>query len=271
MAFTLENLTIATNHIKSGIVPSVWYYYNEDNDLVTTANFFSCPRLTVGDIIYVTRDGNTNASPYRVSAKSTDGFTGTVVKIATEFIGANPVETSTAVTAFHDALSLYNDLSLLVTTAAAITDVYTAGITTDLITLATKTVTDNMLCTVTTTDTVPGGLATTTDYYTRDTNAAGTACKLSATLGGVAIDITAGAVGVQTLSGSVNNFTLADGAEGQRKYVKLKTDGTLDAVLIPDNLQDGTTITFGTANESVKLQFEDGSWQIIANDGGVVA
>ena len=35
MAFTLENLSIATNSIKAGVKPSFWTYYNEDNDAVS--------------------------------------------------------------------------------------------------------------------------------------------------------------------------------------------------------------------------------------------
>jgi uncharacterized phiE125 gp8 family phage protein len=42
---------------------------------------------------------------------------------------------------------------------------------------------------------LPGGLATSTDYYVRDANAAGTTFKLAATAGGSAIDLTSAGTG----------------------------------------------------------------------------
>lgn len=272
MAFNIENLSLCTNNVKAGTVPALWTYFNEANDVVTATSFFAIRgRFTVGDIVMVgPPGGNRVPEAYRVSALATDSEYATVIRIANSYVNAQTPETVTAVTAFHDPLSLNHDLSLLVTTAAAITDVYTAGITTDRITLATKTVCDHMLCTVTTTGAAPGGLAVLTDYYTRDTSVDGTNCKLAATIGGAAIDITDAGTGVQTLSGSVNNFTLADGVEGQRKLVKLKTDGTLDAQIVPANFQDGNVITFGTALEYANLVFAGGKWNIVETPGGVV-
>lgn len=271
MAFTLENLTIATNHIKAGVVPSLWIYYNENNDSVIAANYFQERRLTVGDIISVVRDDNTGSSLYRISAKSTDGTTATATALAGAYQYPAAPETVTAATNLYDTLSQDYELSLLVTTAASIDVVFTANATTDLITPASGTLIDNMIVQASTTGTLPAGLSISTNYYTVSTNTAGTACKLSASLGGAAINITDAGTGVHTLEVTENAFRLADGVEGQRKLVKFKTDGTLDARIICDNLLDGTTIVFGTANESVNLAFANSTWNIVANDGGTVA
>jgi hypothetical protein len=54
-------------------------------------------------------------------------------------------------------------------------------------------------------------------------------------------------------------LTLADGAEGQTKYIKMKTDGG-DGTLTPSNLANGTTLTFNDAGDSAHLMFLDGEW-----------
>jgi hypothetical protein len=56
--------------------------------------------------------------------------------------------------------------------------------------------------------------------------------------------------------------TLADGVAGQRKHIICDTyvgDGTLT----PDNLGNGTTITFGAAGENAELIFLEGAWYMI--------
>ena len=53
-------------------------------------------------------------------------------------------------------------------------------------------------------------------------------------------------------------LTLADWAEGQEKYIVMKTDWG-DGTLTPSNLGNGTTITFDN-NDSAHLLFVDGSW-----------
>lgn len=64
-------------------------------------------------------------------------------------------------------------------------------------------------------------------------------------------------------------LTLADGAEGQFKFIQMKTDGG-DGVLTPTNLRSGSTITFNDANDFVLLFFIDGEWSIITNSGATV-
>lgn len=65
-------------------------------------------------------------------------------------------------------------------------------------------------------------------------------------------------------------LTLADGQEGQHKFIKMNTDGG-DGTLTVANLQGGTTITFNDAGDFVELYFLDGKWNIIANSGCTVA
>ncbi len=65
-------------------------------------------------------------------------------------------------------------------------------------------------------------------------------------------------------------LTLADGTVGQRKVIKMKTDGG-DGTLTPTNFKDGTTITFNDVNDVVELMFFDSEWQLIANEGCTIA
>lgn len=65
-------------------------------------------------------------------------------------------------------------------------------------------------------------------------------------------------------------LTLAAGAEGQFKFIKLKTDGG-DGTLTVTNLQGGTTITFDDEGDFVHLFYQDAKWNILANSGCTVA
>lgn len=74
----------------------------------------------------------------------------------------------------------------------------------------------------------------------------------------------AGAVSVTNpitwiVSTGANALTLADGEEGQRKFIIMKTDGG-DATLTPTNLGNGTTITFDDVGDSADLLFTNGEW-----------
>lgn len=85
----------------------------------------------------------------------------------------------------------------------------------------------------------------------------------------------AGAINLTTYATLVvttgaNALTLAAGADGQKKFIKMKTDGG-DGTLTPNALQDGTTITFNDAGDFVELVYLDGKWNIIANSGATVA
>lgn len=85
----------------------------------------------------------------------------------------------------------------------------------------------------------------------------------------------AGAVNLTTyatllVTTAADALTLADGTEGQHKYIQLKTDGG-DGTLTPTNLRGGTTITFDDAGDFVLLYFIDGEWSILSNSGCTVA
>ena len=57
-------------------------------------------------------------------------------------------------------------------------------------------------------------------------------------------------------------MTLADGAEGQEKYVIMKTDGGT-GTLTPANLGNGTTLTFDDEGDSAHLKFTNGNWYFV--------
>lgn len=56
-----------------------------------------------------------------------------------------------------------------------------------------------------------------------------------------------------------NAITLADGVEGQVKYIVMKTDGG-DGTLTPTSLGNGTTITFNDVGDSATLYFTNSAW-----------
>jgi len=77
----------------------------------------------------------------------------------------------------------------------------------------------------------------------------------------------AGAVNVTTaitwvVTTGANALTLADGAEGQRKFIVMKTDGGT-GTLTPSHLGNGSTITFDDAGDCAGLLFTNGSWYMI--------
>jgi hypothetical protein len=85
----------------------------------------------------------------------------------------------------------------------------------------------------------------------------------------------AGAVNLTThttllVTTGANALTLAAGAEGQHKFIRMKTDGG-DGTLTVTNLQGGTTITFSDAGDFVQLFYTDSKWHIIVNSGCAVA
>ncbi len=59
-----------------------------------------------------------------------------------------------------------------------------------------------------------------------------------------------------------NAGTLADGWEGQEKFIVMKTDGG-DGTLTPANLYNGTTITFNDVGDSAHVLFTNGQWTFI--------
>lgn len=85
----------------------------------------------------------------------------------------------------------------------------------------------------------------------------------------------AGAVSLSTyatllVTTGANALTLAAGAEGQKKFIKMKTDGG-DGTLTPNALQGGTTITFNDAGDFVELLYLDAKWNVLTNSGATIA
>jgi hypothetical protein len=77
----------------------------------------------------------------------------------------------------------------------------------------------------------------------------------------------AGAVSLTTIktllvTTGADALTLADGVEGQFKFIKMKTHGG-NGTLTPSNLANGTTLTFDGAGDSAHLMFMDGEWVLM--------
>jgi hypothetical protein len=86
--------------------------------------------------------------------------------------------------------------------------------------------------------------------------------------GAGAVDVTSAITWVVTTG--ANALTLADGVEGQTKYIVMKTDGG-DGTLTPSNFAQGTTITFNDVGDSAQLLFTNASWHIVGSYGVTVA
>ncbi len=93
--------------------------------------------------------------------------------------------------------------------------------------------------------------------------------------------------GVQTLTGSgstevisltetvtllittgAQNFSLADGVEGQIKIISMKTNGG-DATVTPANFVNGTTITFNNVEDTVVLLYQSTGWVALARQNSI--
>ena len=75
MAFDRENLSIVVNNVKAGVVPSQWFYYDEDGDTVTAAGYITDARVRVGDQVEVLAAAYTSSTLYRVSAVTSGAAT----------------------------------------------------------------------------------------------------------------------------------------------------------------------------------------------------
>lgn len=78
--------------------------------------------------------------------------------------------------------------------------------------------------------------------------------------GAGAVDITSAITHVVTTAADA--LTLADGTEGQRKFIVMKTDAG-DGTLTPTNLGNGSTITFDDVGDSSDLIFTNAAWHMI--------
>jgi len=81
--------------------------------------------------------------------------------------------------------------------------------------------------------------------------------------GAGAVDIIATVTHLVT--GGADALTLADGTEGQRKIIVVKTDGG-EGTLTPTNLGNGSTITFTDAGDAAELFFTNGNWYMVGGN-----
>ena len=79
--------------------------------------------------------------------------------------------------------------------------------------------------------------------------------------GGGAISITTGVTFITTTG--TEEYTLADGIEGQIKIIVMKGDGG-NATITPDNLVGYTAIRFNDVEDSVQFLYGSTGWNIIA-------
>jgi len=78
--------------------------------------------------------------------------------------------------------------------------------------------------------------------------------------GAGAVDLSSAITHIDT--DAADALTLADGKEGQMKYLVMIDDGG-DGTLTPDNLGNGTTITFDDVGDCCMLLFTNGAWHMI--------
>ena len=75
---------------------------------------------------------------------------------------------------------------------------------------------------------------------------------------------------VTTGGGSTQNFSLANGGEGQIKIISHKTDGG-DALVTPASFVNGTSIRFNDVEDTVTLLYQSTGWVILALQNAVVS
>lgn len=85
----------------------------------------------------------------------------------------------------------------------------------------------------------------------------------------------AGAVNITTaitwlVTTAADALTLANGVEGQHKYIVMKTDGG-DGTLTPTSPAGFATITFNSVGDSVHLLFTNGGWHLVGYNGVAIA
>jgi len=122
--------------------------------------------------------------------------------------------------------------------------------------------------------------------FRAETNSYSTALLVDASADNVQINATpvfgltqlltgAGAVDVvsaitEIVTTGAQALTLADGVEGQIKFLIMKTDGG-DGTLTPTNFGSGSTLTFNTAGDAAICLFTNGAWYLMSNQGCTLA
>ena len=86
--------------------------------------------------------------------------------------------------------------------------------------------------------------------------------------GACAVDVVSAITEIVTTGAQA--LTLADGVEGQIKFLIMKTDGG-DGTLTPTNFGSGSTLTFNTAGDAAICLFTNGAWYLMSNQGCTLA
>lgn len=119
--------------------------------------------------------------------------------------------------------------------------------------------------------TVPGTMAVTgAQTFTGNLGVAGTIIATTDTLTGAgAVSVTALVTKIVTTG--ANALTLANGADGQLKFIVMTTDGG-DGTLTPTTKTGFSTITFNDAGDGVGLVYTTTTgWIVFANNGATIA
>ena len=86
--------------------------------------------------------------------------------------------------------------------------------------------------------------------------------------GAGAVDVVSAITEVTTTG--ANALTLADGVEGQLKFIVMITDGG-DGTLTPTNFGSGSTITFNDAGDTATLLFTNSKYYLLSHFGCTIA
>ena len=86
-----------------------------------------------------------------------------------------------------------------------------------------------------------------------------------------AVDVTSAITEINT-SSATHSCAMADGVDGQIKIIiDTATSGTNAITITPANLRGYSTITLNAPGESVTCLFKNSNWNVIANNGAVLA
>ena len=86
-----------------------------------------------------------------------------------------------------------------------------------------------------------------------------------------AVDVTSAITEINATS-ATHSCAMADGVDGQIKIIiDTATSGTNAITITPANLRGYSTITLNAPGESVTCLFKNSNWNVIANNGAVLA
>jgi len=71
-------------------------------------------------------------------------------------------------------------------------------------------------------------------------------------------------------TGGSQQFSLADGVEGQLKILSMKTDGGT-GIVTPANFVNGTQITFDDVQDTIVLMYQSTGWVVLARQNALVS